>query len=578
MPQAASLARGQAPDLEFSVQDPKRSSTRRWCRAFAAIASHPGARSRNHGERPRLEALGCGTRNRNSGALGSTGTELSRHPTPSPANISSRRFGSDMEYRLQKARRTLVILASLCLCPQGKAQRPPSSASEPWSPPASLTAAQRQATRGPETAVDGPHIYTLPELVDLAEQHNPSTRVAWEAAKVRAGQLRIARGDLLPTLTAVAMGGTTRQGILFGTTFVRQTIGYYEPILRVSYLVFDFGERSGRIQAARDQLVAANFAFNTAILDVLFETERRYYAVLRASGQRTAAEINLRNAQTVRDAVEARLAVGLSTLPDALEARAAAAQADFELQAAIGQVDTARGDLLSFLGASPAEPLNVQPLEQLHLPETLDQDVHGAMERSLAQRPEFGQQVAQKQAAEAALKQARSAFLPSLTFQGYGGEVRAYGQQDLLPGTYAGPLQIWDTSLQLRWDVFDGGRREGELARAHAEQRRAQAEIDHTRDIVEEQVWNAYVAVRTAFHERDAAAALLIAARTSYDAAVKSYQLGVRNTVDVVSAQRALAQALNADVNARTDLLTQFANFRYRTGDMLQAAAGKTHP
>jgi len=43
-------------------------------------------------------------------------------------------------------------------------------------------------------------------------------------------------------------------------------------------------------------------------------------------------------------------------LPDALEACAAAAQAYFEFQAVIGQVQIARGDLLNILGASPHSP------------------------------------------------------------------------------------------------------------------------------------------------------------------------------------------------------------------------------
>ncbi len=341
----------------------------------------------------------------------------------------------------------MAVVGVLCL--SAFAQHAPSTQSQPWIPSASEPAAQKSAASSPRTTIDPKHQYTLPELVDLAEEHNPATRVAWQAAKIRAGQLTIARSDLLPSVVAAAMAETTRSGILFGTTFVRQTIGDYSPVLRVSYLLFDFGERAGRIEAARDQLLAANFAFNTTHLDVLFDTERRYYRLLNATGQRDAAEVNLKNAQTVSKAVDARLAVGLATLPDALEARASAAQADYELQAAIGQVDIARGDLLDVVGASPLSPIEVQPLDELHLPDKLDEDVSAAVERSLAQRPELGQQLEQKRAAQAAIKEAHSAFLPTLNFSGFGGEVRAYGQQDQLPGTYAGPLEIWDTRLEL---------------------------------------------------------------------------------------------------------------------------------
>ena len=445
--------------------------------------------------------------------------------------------------------------------------------------PAGTEARQARAVEAdPRTAIDPAHVYVLPELIDLAERHNPSTRAAWAQARAQAAQLGIARSDLFPALTAVMMTNTTRDGILFGPSFVRQTLGLYEPMLQVNYLILDFGNRSAQIAIAREQLASANLSFNRVQLDVLFETARRYYRLLDTIGQREAAQVNFDNADTVRKAVEARLAVGLATLPDALEAQAAAAQANFTLQAAIGDVDVARGDLLSLLGASPTAPLQVQSLADLPLPNHLDANPENEVKRALAQRPEIGEQVAARDAARAEIRGARSAFLPQVSFQGQGGEVRAYGRQDQLNDTYAGPLEEWNVNLNLQWTLFDGGRRTAALARAHADETRAQANIDETRDEVEQQVWTAYVNLRTAFYQRDAAAALLAAAQTSYGASLKSYQLGLRNTVDVVTAQRTLAQALSSDVAARTSLLTQLVNLSYRTGDLLQSAARKAQP
>ena len=466
-----------------------------------------------------------------------------------------------------------------CAAARGAAQMVPSAYDQPWAVPAARAAEQAKAAeKDRRTAVDAGHLYTLPELIDLAEEHNPATRAAWERARLQAGALGVARSDLYPALTAVMMSNTTRDGVLLGDVFVRQTLGLYQPMLQVNYLVLDFGNRSARIETARQQLLSASLAFNRVQLDVLFETARRYYRLLDTIGQQDAAQINFNNADTVRKAVEARLAVGLATLPDALEARAAAEQATFTLQATIGDVDIARGDLLSLVGASPLARLQVQSLAELVLPAHLQTDAEADLTRALAQRPELGEQVAARDEAQAEIRSAHSAFLPELQFQGQGGEVRAYGRQNQLNDTYAGPLEEWNVSLNLQWNVFDGGRRIAELERAHAAEKQAQANIDDTRDQVEQQVWTAYVTLRTAFSQRDAAAALLAASQTSYEASLRSYQLGLRNTVDVVSAQRTLAQALSSDVAARTQLLTQLANLSYRTGDLLQSAAKKAHP
>jgi len=62
--------------------------------------------------------------------------------------------------------------------------------------------------------VDAARVYTLAELIDLAQQHNPETRVTWQEAKARAASLGIARAAFYPTLTAVALAATVRQAAL----------------------------------------------------------------------------------------------------------------------------------------------------------------------------------------------------------------------------------------------------------------------------------------------------------------------------------------------------------------------------
>lgn len=473
---------------------------------------------------------------------------------------------------------TILLFGLLWGAVHAAAQGVAANPSQPFRPSDRERSAVARALRAPETKLEANRLYTLPELIDLAEEHNPETRIAWESSKLRASDLRIACSDLLPTLTAVALANSTRQGILLYQSFVVQDLGIFEPLLRLNYTVLDFGARASRISAAREQLSAANFAFNAVQLSLLFETARRYYRLLNAQGQQDAAQIAFENAETVRKAVDARLGVGLATLPDALEARAAASQSGFDLEAAVGQVDIARGDLLTLLGASPTQQMRVQPLSELSVPDSLEPDAEAAIERALQQRPDLARRVAEQEAAEAGVRQARSAYLPTLEFQGEDGRVRAYGSQNDLPGTYAGPAQVWSATLSLRWTIFDGLRREAELARSHEEERRARAEIELARDDIEQQVWAAYINLRTALRQRQAATALLTSAQASYDASVKSYGLGVRNVVDVVSTQRTLAQSLSADVTAKTAVLTALANLSYRTGDLLQSRVPRTTP
>jgi outer membrane protein len=83
------------------------------------------------------------------------------------------------------------------------------------------------------------------------ESHNPETRVSWESAIAQGEALGIARSELFPLLSAVVMSGVQRDEIPFGTQFYRQTVPAFQASLDLSYTIFDFGARRGRIDAER---------------------------------------------------------------------------------------------------------------------------------------------------------------------------------------------------------------------------------------------------------------------------------------------------------------------------------------
>jgi len=97
-------------------------------------------------------------------------------------------------------------------------------------------------------------------------------------------------------------------------------------------------------------------------------------------------------------------------------------------------------------------------------------------------------------------------------------------------------------------------------------------------DQVADEVWRSYSNVKTALRQREAATALLQAARQSYVAAVDAYGYGVRSLLDVTAAQRVLAQARSADVAARTGVLDALANLAFRTGDLVRAGGSRKYP
>jgi outer membrane protein len=453
-----------------------------------------------------------------------------------------------------------------------------SSASKPWHSDQENEYIHRLQVLPKATySLDANHAYSLAELIDLGESHNPETRAAWQHARSEAQAVGVAQSSLFPTLTAAAVASTWRYGVLLGEDFHRQTVGLFQPTLNLNYLIFDFGQRSGSIQAAKAEMVAANFAFNDTHRKLIYLVTAGYYQLLNAIGQEDAAKATLLNAKTVEADAQSRLDHGLATIPDLLEAQAASAEADYNLQATIGNEEAARGDLATALGLPPDTPFQVQNIDEISIPDDLIEGANQAIERAVAQRPDLLQEVAKVRAAEASIKQADATYFPSLSLSGLAGLQHAYGQQDLLPGSYASG-ETWNVQMSLRWTLFDGAKREHAIAEAQANRASAQANSEALRDQISNEVWRAYSDAKTALRQRRAAAALLVSADRSYIAVIKAYDLGVRNLLDVVAAQRALAQARSADVMARTQVLTQMSNLAFRTGDLLRTPVRKAGP
>jgi len=473
----------------------------------------------------------------------------------------------------------LAVAAGLLICnARSWCQTAPPAPEQPWHFEQEKPVQQEaQQVLRPEFGIDSAKIYSLPELIDLAEAHNPQTRSAWERARSEAASLGVARSELYPTIAAAALSQTTRSEIYLNTRFYRQTIPEFDLALELNYTVFDFGARSGRIDAARARLLAADFAFNDEHRRLIYRVATAYYELLNASGQVAAARASLANAQTVEQAAEARLKNGLATLPDELEAKSATAQADYDLQAALGAEEIAHGELATAVGASPLAAIQVQPIDSLNVHATLETTVDAAIDRAFRDRPDLMQQIAAIREANAQFRQARAAYYPTLKLRVLPDAQALYGLQQTLPWGSTSDLD-GGVILDLHWTVFDGGLRRNQEARARADINAARAQADATRDNIENQVWTAYANLKTAMRQRVAATALLDAANQSYNAAIESYHDGVRSLLDVTAAQQTLAQARSSDVLARAQVLSSLAALAFQTGDSIQPPIAGTQP
>ena len=100
-----------------------------------------------------------------------------------------------------------ALLFALLFCrAHAVSQEAPSSPNRPWHSQSEQELSREGKYRGtPEFTIYSNTNYSLGELIDLAETHNPETRFAWERARAQAATLGLARSELYPALAATSL-------------------------------------------------------------------------------------------------------------------------------------------------------------------------------------------------------------------------------------------------------------------------------------------------------------------------------------------------------------------------------------
>jgi outer membrane protein TolC len=270
---------------------------------------------------------------------------------------------------------------------------------------------------------------------------------------------------------------------------------------------------------------------------------------------------------------------GRATLPDVLNARAETSQAVFDHESADGDERIARVALTESIGVEPTPNITIAGEASAPLPETLTLPIEGLIDRAIAGRADLMAQAAEIRAADDEVLAAKAEYRPTVSITASG------AQTSIWPTSNFGELgsaskRTWSAAAVFEWRIFDGGARKNALAAAESKHREAQDELTEKRDQATREVWTAYIGFRTALRKHQAALALLTSANESYSASLEAYRYGVKNLIDVVTAEKQLAQARLSSVSARSQLFLQAVNLEFVTGNLLrsQPAATATEP
>jgi outer membrane protein len=474
----------------------------------------------------------------------------------------------------------VALLAVVCLGGCAVLTSRPELHPDTWAPPSpdkewTAPGAVNAQLRLPETRMAGGQKlastintnqeYDLPRLIDIALTNNPATLRAWSSARSAAAVFGSTRASYYPQAGFSSDNGYQRTIIELPSAPGILKQWQADPIVALNWTLLDFGRRESASESALDRLIADNLTFNRTIQDVVFNAESAFYALDAADGAVIAARQNLKLAETDFEAVHQRVDLGLATEPQLLLAKETVAQSRFDLASAQLMVHNAQAQMAVALGIPADPPVRIVGLETQAPPQELNRSVEALIAEARSRRPDLAARVASLHASEADIRQAREQFFPLVGLStGYGENLWNFTFQTRRTVQTGQPQ--YSALLTLRWDIFTGFRRLNDVRRAEDDNIVARAELRTAEINTMAQVWRAYFEVDSSRSEYAFAQSLLDSSRESYEANLETYRQGLSTIVELLTAERDLANARYTFIRSKAQLLTSYAALAYAAG------------
>ncbi len=412
-----------------------------------------------------------------------------------------------------------------------------------------------------------PRAVSLNEARSYARAHQPAVRAALARIAAAEAQAQVPRAQWLPRLGATAQifvgsaNNTTGSYLtspqldlprIGGTRSLDAGNAGWQPYgstiaaIGISQEVFDFGRIAAQSAAADALASAARHASDATWLDVDYDVEEAFYAVLAAKSVLQASDEAYDRTRTHRDYAKAGVTSGLLQPIELTRAEADLARFDIERIRARGGVTASQ----AVLAAATGEPDLLLDANGAMPSESTAPSLAAAIEQAAARDPRVAEALARVRAQDARTRAIYAEMRPDLaataTFSGRAGGAPPSGNG--IPADYDGwipSVPNWDAGLVFTWPIYDGT----VVARGRASDAEAAAlreDVAALKQVLTANVQRAYIAVQVA---RDALPGLeraRTAAIANYAQADARFKAGLGTSLELADAE---ALRTDADIN-----------------------------
>ncbi|WP_210711472.1 efflux transporter outer membrane subunit [Pseudomonas sp. MWU349] len=395
--------------------------------------------------------------------------------------------------------------------------------------------------------------FASPDLDRLiAQARDGSFDLAAAMTRVRQAQASavIAGAALLPELK----GGlnANRQKLLRGKGYSQldatsdsKAVDYFDVSLSASYEIDFWGGRHAARDSALLGVKASEFDQATVELTLLSGVANSYTQALALSEQSRIARLNLDNALSVLKLVQTRYDSGSATALELAQQRSLVAAQQRQLPLVQQQAEEARITLAALLG----QPVQDLRLGNLGFAELQWPNINaGVPSDLLTRRPDIASAEAKLAAAQADVKVARAAMLPSVTLTASLGSGASHAP-DILRSPF------YNLGAGLVAPIFNAGRLGAERDKARARQEEL---LESYRGAIINgfaDVEKALNSIRGLDQQRQWQSEELNQAQRAFEIAQSRYQAGAEDLLTVLETQRTLYAAQDQNVQLRLSRL-----------------------
>jgi outer membrane protein TolC len=407
-------------------------------------------------------------------------------------------------------------------------------------------------------------------------KNNPFLAAAgeeWTAAKM---DTKVARGDYLPSLTfeerfartsipAEVFAFKINQERLLLSDFASvdnfnkpPPINEYLSTFTVEQALFAPKVYLGYRMAGREA-AAKGLEFHRKKEEVAYKVLSAYLGVLTAKEYVRIAIQGQEDAQEHHRIAEAREGSGMGLASDVLRAKVTLASAEGGMVTAENRLALAQRGLALAMGEGGGTGVDAAGV----LPSLPDEGaLPDRIAAALAGRDDLRAFSLRVENAAANVDVQRSDYLPTVGLMGA-------WQMDGQDRVFSPDNHSWKVGVGLKWNLFDGFRREAEVARASAENGRAKAYYRGAQDHAAYQVTRAYMGVKEAGGAWRSPGRLAAAAEEGTRLLKARYDNQLARMVDLLDAQTALDTARADLVKAENDLRQSRAELLFASGTLL---------